>query len=1168
MDKKSNHPHDDFSVEEILQEARRLREQQGEEAAPATEADVPPAPQRAQAVPVLRTEMPAPSPVREPERQAPPRKEAEPVRKMEEPRMPAPQRERMEAEEPQDWEPEEEEPVKLSWAERRAEKKRVKEERRRMKRQEKGFEEEDDIYYGLQLKPLEEYKAQYERTLQPDKPAGASAADPQKTQAKPVQSARPTDKTGSIFSYLFDSTDEEMDEEIAKRFEDLHQERQQRMEAVSRKTGAFKLNSNTIEIKFPQRTPEPLQNVSEAASSETVELPTAQKKAAEPKPREAPKQQTPTSIWNDFPVGDETFEFPAMGSFTGPAKAKRDTKSGGQVMDLTAEGETFEFPAVGGYAMPPQIEDTNPFEPVREEEPVQPVQPKQPAQPKTPSKPTAPQKEIPAAEPAPEAPVQPQEPAAPHSMPEIPARPEVQPSVTPISAQEPEQTAPADTYAELEVPLRPVSGGRVKKAEYRPAGVTPIHVVQLHDYAEVILKEAKTYPKPAKLRPVAKPEEKQAEPEKAQARPVQAEPLEEEPVKLWEGFAEEPEEEMPPEPSYREPEEELPAPEQKKKKKFSIMGEEEPDNDPQETYTEEEPDELDDYQSPSDAPSVSHELGSSLRELTLRLTVTGICTILLLIFGVLGEMNGFLPEMLRGLIPTQTYLILNLVFLGITALTCSVTIFNGIKALFKLQANSDSGVAVAVLASLIQGAALLFAPESVSSSNMHVYAVLAAVALFLNTAGKFSLVKRVRHNFRFVASPDQKYAVQYFEDHNTALQMAKGCVADTPAIAYQGKTGFLKHFLSLSYENDPSDNSSQIIAPLGFILSLVLCIVCYFLQKDVIGAITVFAASACISVPMTNMLCVNLPLARLNKVATRCGAMVVGYPAVDQFSTANAVMVDAKDLFPKGTVILNGIKTFGGQRIDDAIVDATALMCATGGPLSDLFDQIIKSHQDMLPKIDNIAYEDDRGVVGWVSGRRILVGNRELMKSHSIEPPSKDYEEKYLLGGKQVVYLASGGDLVAMFIVSYNSDRRRAAELRRMEDNGISLIVRTCDPNVTPRLIAQVFDLDEHSVRVLPERLGKVYVDLVKEPEERTDALMATKGRPTAMMRMLTACVRQRSNISVAVALQTVAVVLGFLLVAFLACYSGLKQLSTVALLLFELFWIVAVLLVPRLRKP
>ena len=114
---------------------------------------------------------------------------------------------------------------------------------------------------------------------------------------------------------------------------------------------------------------------------------------------------------------------------------------------------------------------------------------------------------------------------------------------------------------------------------------------------------------------------------------------------------------------------------------------------------------------------------------------------------------------------------------------------------------------VAAIAALIQSVALLFSPESVASSSVHAYAVLASAALFLNTAGKFSLIKRIRHNFRFVASPDPKYAVQYFDDHNTALQMAKGCVADTPAIAYQNKTAFLKHFLTLRYENDPRDQS-------------------------------------------------------------------------------------------------------------------------------------------------------------------------------------------------------------------------------------------------------------------------------------------------------------------------------------------------------------------------
>ncbi|NLJ31317.1 MAG: hypothetical protein GX424_06950, partial [Clostridiales bacterium] len=451
---------------------------------------------------------------------------------------------------------------------------------------------------------------------------------------------------------------------------------------------------------------------------------------------------------------------------------------------------------------------------------------------------------------------------------------------------------------------------------------------------------------------------------------------------------------------------------------------------------------------------------------------------------------------------------------------------------------------------------------------IHVYAALACAALLLNTAGKLILARRIYLNFRFIAAPDRKQAVQIFDDHNTALQMAEDCVLDTPVIAYQTRTEFLSRFLHNSYDADPSDRSARMMAPVSFLCSLAVCLVTLILTKDAEQAVTAFAAAACVSIPFTGTLSAGLPMRRLSKIGSRCGAMIVGYPAVEQFSAVNAVMVDAKDLFPRGTVILNGIKTFAGQRIDQAILDATALMCAVGGPLSDLFDQIIKSRHDILPKIEQPVYEDDKGITGWVSGRRILVGSRSLMEAHSIEPPSRDYEAKYIQGGQRVIYLASGGDLVAMFILSYTSDRRRSLELRRMEDNGISLIVRTCDPNITPALLAECFGLEEQSIRVLPERLGSVYVELTVSPREETPALLATKGRPTAMMRMLTACVRQRGNISIAVALQSVSVVLGLLLVGFLTFYSGLRQLGTSSLLFYELFWTAAVLFVPKLRKP
>lgn len=610
----------------------------------------------------------------------------------------------------------------------------------------------------------------------------------------------------------------------------------------------------------------------------------------------------------------------------------------------------------------------------------------------------------------------------------------------------------------------------------------------------------------------------------------------------------------------------------KKKKKggahrFRFTGDAEEDNDPSEELPGDR-EEIDDFSAPEDAPSIAADLNTNIGRLGLRLTVTAISGILLLVWGLLSEKFGMLPDFLQMEIPSLVYLIVNACFLLVAVGFCWNTVWGGIKSLVRLQASSDSAVAVAAVASLVQSGTMFFAPNELMRAHVHLYSTLAVAALFLNTVGKLTMVRRINRNFHFIASPEQKVGVELYDDYNNALRLAKGCVADTPIIAYQKKTDFFKNFLRNSYEADPSELASQSLAPLTFILSLVLCIVTVVISQSTVHAVTAFAAAACVSVPFTNMVAANLPISRLCKLGRRCGTMLVGYPTVEHFCNTNAVMLDAKDLFPKGTVILNGLKTFGNERVDDAIMEATALMCAAGGPLSDLFDQIIKSRREMLPKVENISYEDEMGIVGWVAGKRVLVGNRDLMERHHFSPPSHDYEDKYLLGGKKIIYLAAGGELVAMFIISYNSDKRRALELQRMEDNGVSLIVRTTDPNITSEFLAQCFGLDVHSVKVLPEMLGDLYQKLTQKPTARADALFATKGRTTAMMRMITACIREKSNITLATILQNVAVILGLAMVGFMACWSGLQQLTTTALLVYELFWILVVLIVPRLRKP
>ena len=937
-------------------------------------------------------------------------------------------------------------------------------------------EVEDDIYYGLQLKSIDDYRQDYNNIVSPENGVSNETEKLSENQNSAAQK--------SSFSYLFNENSEVDDEDIAKHFEQLHKSRKNKVENIMRQAG-IDCDEGTIEDTH-------------LSKKETV---SSYKSISESKPTE--------------PVGP-----------TEPVEPTEPTRT--------------HPPAEPAPSVEPQSKPEIEPNPVSEPEIKQPItepvsQPSAP--PLTPPSPlqpdTAPCIRCKSPQPAVKEPV-----VTPQVKEELPLKPQI---------REPEKPVPRS----------------VKAVNYNPIRSKPIHVILLDNLDKMLNWAQQSYPPQDNVKKIDIPTVTLKPPvEKAAVEGDAKEKSPSSPENITEST---------PEPiPIRETEdndEEFSEPKPKKRKRFHIFGTEEEENDLSDNLPGEE-DELDDYLRPSDAPSISNSLSSSVRKLYLKVSVTAICMTLLIALSVIMEFIKFLPPEMQTALNAKTYVILNIIFLVIAGVFCSTAILNGIKGLLKLSANSDSGVAIAFIAVLIQNIVLMFSISDVEKGNLHLYTVLAVIALFFNSAGKLHMAKRIDKNFRFVASPDQKRSVQIFDDHNTALQMAKGCVMETPVIAYQSKTNFLKHFLRLSYSADASDRAAQNAAPIGFIMSLILCIVSLVLWKDISQAVTVFAAASCICIPIFNIFSVNKLTNNVCKIAHRCGAMIVGYPAIEHFCDVNAVVIDANDLFPRGTVVLNYIKAFAGQRIDEAIMDATALMNVTGGPLSDMFDQIIKSGSNILPKVENTIYEESKGVSGWVGDKRIFVGNRELLKAHGIEPPSHDYEDKYLIGGKKIVYLASGGDLVAMFVVTYNSDRNRAAELRRMENNGIGLILHTCDPNITPELISECFGLDANSVRILPEHLENIYNSEIKEPKEYSQAYMAIKGKPTALMRLLTACVRQSSNISVAIGLQNIACIIGFLLIAVFTLYAGFSQLSTHALLIYEFFWALVISFVPKLRKP
>jgi Cu+-exporting ATPase len=362
-----------------------------------------------------------------------------------------------------------------------------------------------------------------------------------------------------------------------------------------------------------------------------------------------------------------------------------------------------------------------------------------------------------------------------------------------------------------------------------------------------------------------------------------------------------------------------------------------------------------------------------------------------------------------------------------------------------------------------------------------------------------------------------------------------------PEVAYFSRTGFLSKFLEHSYEEDLSDRIMRVYTPCVVAGALLTAVVYGLLSGGTawLAAVTIFCSVLCVASPVAAVTAVNLPLLRACRKILRRGGMLANWPAAEEFGDLHALAVDALEVFPSESVMLHGIKTFSGTRIDEAILDAASICIRAGGPLSSVFRRIIENKLDILQEVDTLVYEQEMGLSGWVNGRRVLVGTRRLLENHGVDVPSRDYEKRYTKAGeRQLVYLSIAGDLSAMFVISYVADEGIAQALQGLTKRGLTLLVRTCDPNITEELICSVYGVDGYYVEVLGASAGRSYEKLVRRSSDEEEAGLASNGRLEGMAVALSHCSRLRTGGILSVVIQVIGGILGFALSVFIAFYT------------------------------
>ncbi|MBQ5565450.1 MAG: hypothetical protein IIT42_01190, partial [Clostridia bacterium] len=484
------------------------------------------------------------------------------------------------------------------------------------------------------------------------------------------------------------------------------------------------------------------------------------------------------------------------------------------------------------------------------------------------------------------------------------------------------------------------------------------------------------------------------------------------------------------------------------------------------------------YRTEDDAVKIKKLLQDNLKNAKLQWSVSlGLTIAMFVLFCIggvftVGAGENAKDSSLRG------FAFINLCVYGAMLYNCREIIFRGLQPLRKLKSNSDTGYAAAAVVAAFQSIVALINPTPFFRQGMNVYTLIVTLALAVSSLGKQRNADRISSNFRFVSDSSQKYTGKFFHDQRMVATLLSGTRNDKSELVFQKKTAFLKHFMKLSTSPDPGESLGDKFSLPTIIFSLVISIVYLCLSKSFADSISVLSIMLCAAVPMCSKALGSVPLHKLAKNSLANQSMVVGYQAVECFSESAAVMLDAKELYPEGSVHMNGIKKFDSKRIDDAMLAAASVIITAGGAMAGMFDGIIQGNKlENLPPAENVIYEDGKGLIGWVNNERIFIGNRELLREHDIEHMPKEYEAEQKENGDEILYLACAGELVAMFIVGYSANRRVADALRRMEANGMSMLIRTTDVNITAERIAKDFGVSHRSIKILEQKNSNVVRD-------------------------------------------------------------------------------------------
>ena len=572
----------------------------------------------------------------------------------------------------------------------------------------------------------------------------------------------------------------------------------------------------------------------------------------------------------------------------------------------------------------------------------------------------------------------------------------------------------------------------------------------------------------------------------------------------------------------------------------------EPEPEPAALDADEEPD-TDEYVRLSDRKRIGRILQEERRKSFLSL-----CALLLLaaasivVSAITAKMTGDTQQILYAV---------NLVLLSLSVALSIPSVFAGMQDLIRLKPSCDSAAFVTVVAVLIQGIVAFILPGSEHVSGT--FCASAVFALLLGRCARLFEAVGVLGNFKFCAfsAAEHLHEIRDFELNADAFAVGKSLEEAHPRLRYSRPVQFPTQFRANASFRSLLDRLCKILLPAAFGAALIMALTGWIVSKSALGALNAFTGALCMALPAGAALTVSIPAVLVMRDLNRRGGMLASPGAAAANANLHAVAVDAVDLFdPKYTEIYC-YQDYGAIRIDDVFLYAAALAIGAHSPSESAFLHTV-GNPDILPPTRGLIYEERLGISAYIRNQSVLLGSRNLLSNHSIDPPPKSAEIPYLQEGKRILYLAVDSKVCAMFVIGYTPRRTLSAPLRILQDNDTHLLAYAPDCNVTEDFLAAGFGLKKGDVQLISPAAGDLLRTRQAEQAENAPAAALHNGSAESLMRTLADAAVIRNIQRIAAFVAVIGCGIGWLVSFILLLLKGTATLNWIFAILYPALWI------------